>query len=42
MIAQTNIEMVKADVRPFIKNPQEMDIWSVNYFTQLADMIRFE
>lgn len=41
-IAKTNIEMVKNDVRPFIKNPSEMDIWSDNYFTQLVDMIRFE
>lgn len=41
-IAKTNIEMVKNDVRPFIKNPSEMDIWSADYFTQLADMIRFE
>jgi predicted nucleotidyltransferase component of viral defense system len=41
-IARTNIEMVKNDVRPFIKNPSEMDIWSDDYFTQLVDMIRFE
>lgn len=41
-ISHTNIEMVKADVRPFIKNPQEMDIWSADYFMQLVDMIRFE
>ncbi len=41
-IAKTNIEMVKNDVRPFIKNPSEMDIWSADYFTQLVDMIVFE
>ncbi|MDR1201590.1 MAG: nucleotidyl transferase AbiEii/AbiGii toxin family protein [Tannerellaceae bacterium] len=41
-IARTNIEMVKNDVHPFIKNPSEMDIWSDDYFTQLVDMIRFE
>ena len=41
-ILKTNMEMVKADVRPFIKNPGEMDIWSTEYFTQLADMILFE
>ena len=41
-ILKTNMEMVKADVRPFIKNPGEMDIWSMEYFTQLADMILFE
>ncbi len=42
VILKTNIEMVKADVRPFIKNPVELDIWSTEYFTHLADMIRFE
>ena len=41
-ILKTSMEMVKADVRPFIKNPGEMDIWSTEYFTQLADMILFE
>ena len=39
-IANTNIEMVKNDVRPFIKKPSEMDIWSADYFSQLVDMIR--
>jgi predicted nucleotidyltransferase component of viral defense system len=41
-IESTNIEMVKADVRPFIKNPGELDIWSTDYFLQLVDMIKFE
>ncbi len=41
-IASTNIEMVKADVSPFIKNTEELDIWSNDYFLQLADMIKFE
>ena len=41
-IEKTNIEAVKNDVRPFLKNPQEMEIWSTEYFLQLADMIRFE
>jgi hypothetical protein len=40
-IAGTNIEAVKADVRPFIKNHEAMNIWSVDYFKQLAEMIRF-
>jgi len=38
-IAQTNIEMVKNDVRPFIKNPAEMEIWTSEYFMQLVDKI---
>ena len=33
---------VKADVLPFIRNPKEMEIWSNDYFLQLAQMIRFE
>ncbi|MCL2040493.1 MAG: nucleotidyl transferase AbiEii/AbiGii toxin family protein [Bacteroidales bacterium] len=39
-IEKTNIEAVKNDVRPFLKNPQEMEIWSTAYFLQLADMIK--
>lgn len=41
-IAHTNIETVKADVRPFIKNVADLDIWSADYFAQLVDMIKFE
>jgi len=41
-IEKTNIEAVKNDVRPFLKNPQEMDIWSTEYFLQLIDMIQIE
>jgi hypothetical protein len=41
VISQTNVELVKADVRPFIKNQVDLDIWSTDYFTQLVDMIRF-
>jgi len=40
-IANTNIDLVKADVKPFLKNPSEMDIWSTEYFTQLVDMIQY-
>ncbi len=36
-----NIEMVKADVLGFIDNPHELDIWSNDYFLQLADRIKF-
>ena len=41
-IEKTSIEAVKNDVRPFLKAPQEMEIWSTDYFLQLADMVRFE
>ncbi|MBP1677786.1 MAG: hypothetical protein H6Q20_2345 [Bacteroidetes bacterium] len=41
-ITKTNIEMVKSDVQPFIRNQNELEIWSTNYFSQLVDMIKFE
>ena len=41
-LRSADINQVKADVLPFIKNPTEMDIWSNDYFLQLAKMIKFE
>lgn len=41
-LATTDINQVKADLLPFIRNPKEMAIWSNDYFLQLAQMIRFE
>jgi hypothetical protein len=41
-LATTDIEMVKEDVVRFIKNTEELEIWSNDYFLQLADMIKFE
>jgi hypothetical protein len=41
-ILKTDINAVTNDVRPFLKNPAELDIWSAEYFSQLVDMIRFE
>ena len=41
-LASTDINMVKADAVPFIRHPKELDIWSNDYFLQLANMIRFE
>lgn len=40
-LSQTDIRQVKADVMPFVKNPHELDIWSNDYFLQLASMIRY-
>lgn len=37
-----DINQVKADVLPFVKNPEELDIWSNDYFLQLSDMLKFE
>lgn len=41
-LSTTDINQVKADVLPFIRNPKEMAIWSNDYFLQLARMLRFE
>lgn len=41
-LATADINQVKADVLPFIRNPKEMDIWSNDYFLQLAGLIKFE
>ena len=38
--SNTNIDMVKADVEPFILNKKELEIWSNEYFLMLADKIK--
>ena len=41
-LATTNIEDVKKDVLPFLRtDPRELDVWSNDYFLQLADRIVF-
>ena len=40
-MSSTDINMVKRDVFSFIQNPKEVDIWSNDYFLQLADRIKF-
>jgi len=40
-LSSTDINMVKRDVFPFIQNSKELDIWSNDYFLQLADRIKF-
>lgn len=40
-LSSADIDQVKADVRPFVRNLHELDIWSNDYFLQLAKMIRF-
>ena len=40
-LSTTDINMVKADVEPFIINPHELDIWSNDYFLQVAKMMQF-
>ncbi|MBE6223988.1 MAG: nucleotidyl transferase AbiEii/AbiGii toxin family protein, partial [Bacteroidales bacterium] len=38
-LATADIKQVKADVLPFVRNPRELDIWSNDYFVQLAEMV---
>lgn len=40
-LSTSYINQVKADVLPFVRNPRELDIWSNDYFLQIADMVRF-
>ncbi|MDR0971830.1 MAG: nucleotidyl transferase AbiEii/AbiGii toxin family protein [Bacteroidales bacterium] len=40
-LSSTDINKVKQDVIPFIQNPKELDIWSIDYFLLLADRIKF-
>ena len=40
-LATTDIQRVKADVLPFVQNPRELDMWSNDYFLQLAQRIRW-
>lgn len=41
-LSTADINQVKADVIPFVRNVKELNIWSNDYFLQLAKMIRFE
>ncbi|MBQ9671655.1 MAG: nucleotidyl transferase AbiEii/AbiGii toxin family protein [Prevotella sp.] len=41
-LATTDIERVKEDVFGFVDDPRDLDIWSNDYFLQLADMIVFK
>jgi predicted nucleotidyltransferase component of viral defense system len=41
-IEETDINMVKDEVRPFLRNHEEVAIWSRDYFLRLADLVRFE
>ena len=41
-IASTDIKMVKQDVEPFIMKAESLEIWSTDYFLQLAAMVEFE
>ena len=39
-LSTADIKHVKEDVLPFVRNPKELDIWSNDYFVQLAEMVK--
>lgn len=41
-ISNTSIDKVKADVRPFIRNIDQLEIWSAQYFLDLVDLLRLK
>ena len=40
-LSTADIKQVKEDVLPFVRNPKELDIWSNDYFVQLAEMVKY-
>lgn len=41
-LATSDINQVKADVLPFVRNPRELNIWSNDYFIELAKLLKFD
>ena len=41
-IRDANIDMVKADVGPFVRDANDLTIWSTDYFLNLVELIKFE
>lgn len=41
-INETDINKVKNDVRPFVKKPSDIEIWSTDYFLQLISFLNIQ
>ena len=41
-LANTNINLVKQDVLPYVRQPRELDIWSNEYFLQLTHLMKWQ
>lgn len=41
-IQNTSIDKVKADVRPFVRNINQLEIWSPQYFQDLVSLLKLE
>ncbi|MDP3398452.1 MAG: nucleotidyl transferase AbiEii/AbiGii toxin family protein [Bacteroidales bacterium] len=41
-LSAADINMVRRDVMPFVQNPGDLEIWSNDYFLQLAERIKYQ
>lgn len=41
-IEATSIEKIKADVRPFVRNLKQLEIWSPQYFQDLSNLLKVD
>lgn len=41
-LSSADMNQVKSDVLPFVRNPKDLDVWSNDYFVQLVDLMRLE
>lgn len=41
-LLQLDLEKAKADIRPFVKDPAPINVWSNEFFLQLIEQIKFE
>lgn len=41
-IAQVDFKQAKQDVMPFLKNPQSIEIWSKEFFSELAEKVQIK
>ena len=40
-LASTDINLIRQDVTPYVRDKKELEIWSNDYFLQLADMLKY-
>lgn len=40
-LASADMNQVKNDVLPFVRNPRELELWSNDFFLQVAGMMKF-
>ncbi len=40
-LATADMNQVKSDVLPFVRNTRELELWSNDFFLQVAGMMKF-